>query len=73
MIISWLGSGFNLGFGFGLSSCRRWLRGLPALRTFLGFADDDIIAFRAGDGTFDEQQVVRFAHLDDLQILGGAA
>ena len=47
-------------------------RRFPALRAFLGFADDDVIAFRAGNRALDEQQIVRLAHLDDFEILRGA-
>src|SRR5581483_301357 len=45
----------------------------PALGPLLGFANDDVIAIRAGNRAFDQQQVLGFAHLDDLQILGRAA
>ena len=38
----------------------------------LGFANDHVIALRAGNRAVDQQQVVRFAHLDDFQILRGA-
>src|SRR6185369_4564811 len=64
------------GFGFGflvgrlrLLHRRRADRRFPALWTFLGFTDNDVIAFRARDRAFDQQKVFRFAHLDDFQVL----
>src|SRR6185437_1099729 len=67
--------GFFLRFG---SSLGRLLardsgnRRLPTLRTFLGFTDDDVIAFGAGNRALDQQQIVRFANLDDFEVLRGA-
>ena len=64
------GGGFGLGFFIAAFFLDRDAdRRFPALRTFLGFADDDVIAFRAGDRAFDEQKIFRLAHLDDLKIL----
>ena len=45
---------------------------LPALGACLGFADDYVIAVRAGDGAVDQKHIFGFAHLDDFEILDGA-
>ena len=47
--------------------------GFPALGAFFGFTNHYVIAIRTGDRTSDEQEVVRFADLDDLQVLSRAA
>ena len=44
----------------------------PALGAFLGFADDDVITFGAGNRATNKQEVVGFADLDDFQVLGSA-
>src|ERR1051325_780826 len=60
-----LGFSFLLGFGaLGMRS--------PALGTFLGFTDDDVIAFGSGQRAPNEQQIISFMDLDDFQVLHGA-
>src|SRR2546430_12692595 len=40
-----------------------------ALGTFLRFANNHVIPFRAGNCAADQKQIVRFVHLDDFQVL----
>ncbi len=42
---------------------------LPALGAFLGFTNDKVVALGTGDSAFDEQQVLGFAHLNNLQVV----
>ena len=46
--------------------------GFPALGPFFGFTNDNVIAVRAGNGTFDQEQIVRLADLNHFEVLGGS-
>src|ERR1043166_184587 len=46
---------------------------VPGFGAFFGFANDYVIAIRAGNCTANEQHVVGIAHLNHFQVLGGAA
>src|SRR5438093_11733023 len=46
--------------------------GFPAFGAFLGFADDNVIPVCAGNGAPNQQDVIGFADLNDLEVLGGA-
>src|SRR5208337_4277515 len=64
----------SLLFGFGLFHVFRTLgMGFPALGLFLGFAQDHIVAIGAGNGAFNEEEIVGLVDLHDLEVLGGAA
>jgi len=54
-----LGSGGFFGGGFLLADGRHG--GFPALRTFLGFADDDIIVVGTGNRSLDQQNILSLA------------
>src|SRR5580765_1012918 len=45
---------------------------LPALGSFLGFANDNVITLGPGDCTTNQEDVVGFAHLNNFEILAGA-
>src|SRR5882724_10637836 len=45
----------------------------PALRPLFRFTDHDVIAIGARHSTANQKQILRFSHLNDLEILRGAA
>src|SRR5690349_20827843 len=43
----------------------------PALGTLFRFTDDDVITVGTGDRSANQKNVLRFANLNDLEILAG--
>src|SRR5258707_11735940 len=59
-------------FGFSLLGFHPCGMRFPALGTLLGFPDHDIISVSAGDCAPDQKEIVCFAHLNHLEVLGCA-